>query len=123
MQSVDVMWTALTATGQMPGAQDDEARTSERVLYEDERTEIGIWEVTPGSFEAVHGPYVEHMHFIAGDALVTGEDGSVHQVRPGRTLTVPAGWRGRWEVRSTVRKTYVLVRDVDSQPWSSSSSP
>jgi len=115
MDSVDVMWAPLTATGQMPGAPEGEARTAERVLYEDEHTEIGIWEVTPGSFEAVHGPYVEHMHFIAGDALVTGGDGSVYQVRPGRTLTVPAGWSGRWEVRSTVRKTYVLVRDVDSE--------
>jgi uncharacterized protein len=114
MQTVDVMWTALTATGQMPGARDGEARTAERVLFEDERTEIGIWEVTPGCFDAVHGRYVEHMHFVAGDALVTGDDGSVYQVRPGRTLTVPAGWRGRWDVRSTVRKTYVLVRDVDS---------
>jgi uncharacterized protein len=115
MESVDVMWTSLTATGQMPGAPDGEARTAERVLYEDEYTEIGIWEVTPGSFDAVHGAYVEHMHFIAGDALVTGADGSVYQARPGRTLTVPAGWRGRWEVRTTVRKTYVLVREVGSE--------
>jgi uncharacterized cupin superfamily protein len=25
-------------------------------------------------------------------------------------LTVPSGWRGRWEVRATVRKSYVIVR-------------
>ena len=122
MDTVDVMWTALTATGQMPGAGAGEACTAERVLYEDDRTEIGIWEVTPGSFDAVHGPYVEHMQFIAGDAIVTGEDGTVHEVRAGRTLTVPAGWRGHWDVRRTVRKTYVLLREVGSAPWSSWSS-
>jgi uncharacterized cupin superfamily protein len=32
-------------------------------------------------------------------------------VRPGVALTVPSGWQGRWEVRETVRKTYVIVRD------------
>ena len=115
MDTVDVMWTPLTATGRMPGAAGGEARTAERVLFEDERTEIGIWEVTPGGFDAEHGAYVEHMHFVAGDALITGEDGSVYQVRPGRTLTVPPGWRGRWEVVSTVRKTYVMVREVGSE--------
>ena len=36
---------------------------------------------------------------------------AVHEVRPGVALTVPPGWRGRWEVRETVRKTYVIVRD------------
>ena len=115
MDSVDVMWAPLTATGSMPGAADGEARTAERVLYEDEHMEIGIWEVTPGSFDAAHGAYVEHMHFVAGDALVTGADGSAYEVRPGRTLTVPAGWSGRWDVRSTVRKTYVLVHEVGSE--------
>jgi len=110
MDTVDVMWAALTATGQMPGAEPGEARTAERVLYEDDRTEIGIWEVTPGAFEAVHGPYVEHMQFLAGEAMVTHEDGTAYEVRPGRTLTVPAGWRGHWEVRRTVRKTYVICR-------------
>jgi uncharacterized protein len=109
MHSVDVTRAALTGTGRMPGAAAGAALTAERVLYDDGRTEIGIWEVTPGRFDAVHGPYVEHMHFVAGEATITGARGEVHEVRPGGTLTVPAGWKGSWDVRSTVRKTYVLV--------------
>ena len=81
------------------------------VFYEDGRTESGIWEVTPGVFDAAHGRYVEFMHFVAGDATITAADGQVHEVRPGVALTVPPGWRARWEVRETVRKTYVIVRD------------
>jgi uncharacterized cupin superfamily protein len=110
--SIDVTTAELADAGRFPGAEPGSARTAELVLYEDDRIETGIWEVTPGDFEAAHGPYVEFMHFVAGDATITGADGEVHEVRPGTALTVPAGWRGRWQVRETVRKTYVIVRDL-----------
>jgi hypothetical protein len=96
----------------VPGAAPGSALTAELVLYEDGRTETGIWEVTPGVFEAAHGQYVEFMHFVAGAATITAADGQVHEARPGVALTVPSGWRGRWEVHSTLRKTYVIVRDA-----------
>jgi len=64
------MSAALVAAGRVPGATPGTALTSELVLYEDGRTESGIWEVTPGVFDAAHGRYVEFMHFVAGDATV-----------------------------------------------------
>ena len=109
---VDVLGATLADAGRVPGAVPGSALTSELVLYEDGRVETGIWEVTPGVFDAAHGPYVEFMHFVAGDATIIAADGQVHEVRPGVALTVPSGWRGRWEVRQTVRKTYVIVRDA-----------
>jgi uncharacterized protein len=109
--SVDVLTAALVDAGRVPGAAPGSALTSELVLYEDGRLETGIWEVTPGFFDAAHGRYVEFMHFVAGDATITTADGVVHEVRPGVALTVPPGWRAHWEVRETVRKTYVIVRD------------
>jgi hypothetical protein len=109
---VDVLGARLAGAGRMPGAAPGSAKTAELVLFAGERTETGIWEVTPGIFDAVHGPYVEFMHFVAGDATITAAGGEVHEVRPGVVLTVPSGWRGRWEVRETVRKTYVIVRDA-----------
>jgi uncharacterized protein len=110
--SVDVMTARLVDAGRFPGAEPGSARTAELVLYEDGRMETGIWEVTPGEFDAAHGPYVEFMHFVAGDATITAADGEVHEIGPGVALTVPSGWRGRWQVRETVRKTYVIVRDA-----------
>ena len=109
--SIDVTTAELAGAGRFPGAEPGSARTAELVLYEDDRMETGIWEVTPGDFEAAHGPYVEFMHFVAGEATITAADGEVHEVGPGVALTVPSGWRGRWQVRETVRKTYVIVRD------------
>ena len=108
--SIDVTTAALADTGGFPGAEPGSARTAELVLYEDERMQSGIWEVTPGRFDAVHGDYVEVMHFAGGEATITAADGEVHEVRAGVALTVPSGWRGHWEVRATVRKTYVIVR-------------
>ena len=109
--SVDVLTAVLADAGRVPGATPGSALTSDLVLYDDGRTETGIWEVTPGVFDAAHGPFVEFMHFVAGAATITAADGRVHEVRPGVALTVPPRWRGRWEVRETVRKTYVIVRD------------
>jgi uncharacterized cupin superfamily protein len=107
---IEVKAARLADAGRFPGAEPGSAHTSELVLYEDERMETGIWEVTPGVFDAVHGPYVEFMHFVAGDATITAADGQVHEIGPGVALTVPSGWRGRWAVRETVRKSYVIVR-------------
>jgi uncharacterized cupin superfamily protein len=42
-----------------------------------------------------------------GQAATT-EDGATVELRPGVSLVAPAGWRGRWDVRETVRKTYVI---------------
>ena len=110
--SVDVMTAELVDAGRFPGAEPGSARTAELVLYADDRMETGIWEVRPGDFDAAHGQYVEFMHFVAGEATITAADGEVHEVRAGVALTVPSGWRGHWQVRETVRKTYVIVRDA-----------
>ena len=104
------MSAPLAGAGRFPGAEPGSAHTAELVLYEDDRMETGIWAVTPGEFDAAHGQYVEFMHFVAGVATITAADGQVHEVRPGLALTVPSGWRGRWAVRETVRKSYVIVR-------------
>ena len=69
--SIVVLSAKLVDAGRVPGATPGTALTSELILYEDGRTETGIWEVTPGVFG-----------------------------------------RGRWEVRETVRKTYVIVRNA-----------
>ena len=102
--SIDVTTAPLADAGRFPGAEPGSARTAELVLYEDERMQAGVCEVTPGGFDAVHGAYVEVMHFIAGEATITAADGEVHEVRAGVALTVPSGWRGHWDVRATVRK-------------------
>jgi uncharacterized cupin superfamily protein len=83
-------------------------RASVLELYRDDVVQCGVWEVTPGEFEGENAGFGEHMHVLAGDATVTSADGTTVELRPGVTFVARAGWRGRWDVRETVRKIYVI---------------
>lgn len=85
-------------------------RASGLELYHDDVVQCGVWEVTPGEFAGENTGFSEHMHVLCGEATVTSEDGTTIQLRPGVTFVARAGWRGRWEVRETVRKLYVIWR-------------
>jgi uncharacterized protein len=80
---------------------------SKLVLYADRFTEIGIWEVTPGSFPASKDGVCELMQFVAGSATIVDANGETI-VEPGTVMFTPDGWSGTWNVRETVRKTYAL---------------
>ena len=79
-------------------------------LTDDGRVQTGIWECTPGSFPSRRDGFCELMHFVAGDATITDAGGAQREVRPGTVIFVPDGWEGVWDIRETVRKTYVIVR-------------
>ena len=99
----------LPSLGKRRNATSGEPVESKLVLYEDRWTEIGIWEVTPGSFPASKDDVCELMQFIAGSATIVDANGPT-EVVPGTTMFVPDGWAGSWTVHETVRKTYVLHR-------------
>ena len=82
---------------------------SKLVLYSDRTTEIGIWEVTPGTFPARKEDVCELMQFIAGRGTITDATGTT-EIRPGVVMFTPDGWSGTWEVQETIRKTYALHR-------------
>ena len=69
--------------------------------------EIGIWEVTPGSFPAAKDGVCELMQFVAGSATIVDANGET-TVEPGIVMFLPDGWTGTWTVHETVRKTYAL---------------
>jgi uncharacterized cupin superfamily protein len=82
---------------------------SKLVLYSDRKTEIGIWEVTPGSFPAQKDDVCELMQFVSGRGTITDSTG-VTEIRPGVVMFTPDGWTGTWDVHETIRKTYALHR-------------
>ena len=81
-----------------------------QVIHDDGRVEIGVWEVTPGSFRGSKEGVYESMHFVAGAGTITDAEGTVTEIRPGVVMFCPDGWSGLWDVRETVRKTYTIVR-------------
>jgi uncharacterized protein len=98
---------ALEELGPRPNATGGEPIESKLVLYADRFTEIGIWEVTPGSFPARKDGVCELMQFVAGSATIVDATGETF-VEPGTVMFLPDGWIGRWTVHETVRKTYAL---------------
>jgi len=105
----DVLQTPLETGQPVPTAIAGSPYESWHVLHDDGRVEIGVWEVTPGSFRGEKNGVIESMHFVAGSGTITGADGTVTEIRPGLVMLCPDGWSGVWDVQETVRKTYTIV--------------
>lgn len=68
---------------------------------------IGIWETSPGEFRR-HVPEREFCHFLSGWCIFTPEDGEPVELYAGDAALFPANCSGIWDVRETLRKSYVL---------------
>jgi len=99
----------LSLIGAKAGATAGAPVESVRSLYEDGRVHSGLWECTPGTFPSARDGICEFMTFISGDATIHGDDGVSYDIGPGTVLFLPDGWRGRWEIRETVRKTFTII--------------
>ena len=106
----DALGVELEVVGPKANATAGDPVEAMLVLHDDDRTQVGIWECTPGSFPSQRDGISEVMAFVAGDASVIDADGTRHEVAPGVVMHVPDGWRGSWEIRTTVRKTYTIIK-------------
>ena len=87
---------------------DPEAR--EMILHEDGCTEIGIWEVSRGSFHSSKVGVSEFMYFLSGAGTITRESGEVIEIRPDVYVSLPDGSHVVWDVEEPARKVYVITR-------------
>jgi uncharacterized cupin superfamily protein len=106
----DVLAVRLVAGQPVPTGTAGEPYESWLVLSDDGQVELGIWEVTPGTFRGSKEGIYESMHFVAGSGTITDSDGVVSEIKPGVVMFCPDGWSGEWDVRETVRKTYTIVK-------------
>lgn len=73
-----------------------------------EGTETGVWECSPGRYRREIKPG-EVMHILAGECIFTPDGGEAIEIRAGDTLFMSPNTMGVWDIRSTVRKVYVLI--------------
>jgi uncharacterized protein len=99
----------LESMGPRQNATSGQPVESKLVLYSDRATEIGIWEVTPGTFPAHKDDVCELMQFISGRGTITDASGTT-EISAGVVMFTPDGWTGVWDVQETVRKSYALHR-------------
>ena len=98
----------LQRTGPRANATAGEPVESEFELFNDGRVEVGVWECTPGEFSSIKDGLTEEMLFLCGDATIIGDDGTEYEIAPGVLIVTPDGWKGRWDIRQTVRKVYTI---------------
>lgn len=68
---------------------------------------IGVWESSPGQFRR-HLKNREFSHILSGWCIFTPDGGEPVELRAGDAVLFPANCEGVWDIRETLRKTYVL---------------
>jgi uncharacterized protein len=67
----------------------------------------GIWECAVGKWRVLFTE-TEFCQLLAGEIVVTGEDGNERTFRTGEAFISPAGFTGWWDVRQAARKYYAI---------------
>jgi uncharacterized cupin superfamily protein len=98
----------LSSDGPRAGATAGTPEESSHEIYSDDRVQLGVWECTPGEFPTEKIGISEHMHILAGEATLHGDDGTSVELSAGVSIVAPDGFTGRWEIRQTVRKIYTV---------------
>lgn len=69
----------------------------------------GVWECSPGVWRR-QLLVPEFSHFVAGHCFFTPDGQEPIEIRAGDAVFFPAGCEGIWDIRETVRKTFVLLK-------------
>lgn len=89
---------------------DGSPSASTLVLSDTAGVQMGMWRVTPGAFSTDHAGYLEYIHITEGTGRLVSESGQTTALSPGVTTLMPDGWRGRWEIDTTLTKVYTIQR-------------
>ena len=82
-------------------------KCTEAVSLPEKEVEAGVWEYTPGVWRR-QVKLAELCHFVSGHCFFTPDGGQTMEIRAGDAVFFPPNSQGVWDVRETVRKTYVM---------------
>lgn len=77
-------------------------------FYEEGNMFAGTWECEPGVMD-LDLDITEFCHLLSGHWVLTSETGEVTEIKAGDSWVFPKGWKGRSEVKETVRKVYMII--------------
>lgn len=86
--------------------------TSTIALDHQDHCKFGLWRATSGAFTTDHSGYTEFIHIVEGTGRLISDSDVVTELYPGRSVVVPSGWRGRWEIDRALVKTYSVIPDI-----------
>lgn len=84
------------------------ART--RISVEDAGASLltGVWECSPGRWRR-QVLEREFSHFIVGYGFFVPDHGPTIEIHAGDAVFFPANCQGEWDIRETVRKSFVII--------------
>jgi len=68
----------------------------------------GVWECSPGRFRR-QVMEREFSHFISGHGFFIPDEGEPIELRAGDAILFPANCHGTWDIRETLRKSFVII--------------
>jgi len=68
----------------------------------------GVWECTPGRFRR-QILQREFSHFISGHGFFIPDGGEPIELRAGDAILFPENCQGTWDIRETLRKSFVII--------------
>jgi uncharacterized cupin superfamily protein len=90
------------------GAADIGAPTiAAQVLADNGKADLGVAEITSGSWPVVNRPSPEVLVLLAGDLRISPEGEDSYLLSPGDLVVFPAGWTGRFSCEQAARFVFV----------------
>lgn len=109
MISIDTLEAKLDVDTRNRGSISGDVVRSAVTTGEIGNVRVGVWEVTPGTFEGHwDGDDWEVFTVTSGSGTFTTDEGVVHDLKPGALFMMAPGTHGIWDVRETLRKTFVF---------------
>lgn len=84
------------------------AQINETCTQHNDGIESGVWECTPGKWRR-QITQQEFCHFISGECTFIPDEGEPIEIKAGDAIMFPANSMGVWDIKQTVRKTYILL--------------
>jgi uncharacterized cupin superfamily protein len=104
----ETAFAPATPVGASLGEPVAQARTALHRELPAEGASTGIWECTPGRFRRQIAQ-AEYSYFICGEGSFTPDGGETVEFRAGDAIYFAADSQGTWDIRQTVRKTYLIL--------------
>lgn len=101
-------FTEAAPVGQPIGQPVAMSRTAGHRALADSNATTGIWECSPGRFRR-QVMEAEYSYIISGEGSFTPDDGETIEFGAGDALYFAANTEGTWDIRQTLRKTYLIL--------------
>ncbi|MGE8059534.1 cupin domain-containing protein [Pseudomonas sp. NPDC089547] len=84
------------------------SRTAHHRMLDDRQASTGFWECEPGQFRR-QVVQAEYSFIVSGEGSFTPDDGETVEFKAGDVIYFKAQTEGVWNIRQTVRKSYLIL--------------